>query len=494
MAKVIMIQGTMSNVGKSLITAGLCRVFMKDGYRVAPFKSQNMALNSYITLDGLEIGRAQAMQAEACNRRPTADMNPILLKPTTNVGSQVIINGRSIGNMPAKEYFACKKKFIPDILNAFERLSGENDIIVIEGAGSPAEINLKKDDIVNMGLAGLLNAPVLLVGDIDRGGVFAQLYGTVSLLDEEEKRRIKGLIINKFRGDVSILRPGLEEIKRLCNKDIIGVMPYVTADIEDEDSLSDRLLHKGNKGIVDIAVIRLPKISNYTDFGPLEALSGISLRYVCNINEMKNPDIIIIPGTKNTIEDLKWLKTTGIGTVICKRASEGCLVIGICGGYQMLGRLITDEEAVEGGGRQEGLGLLGVNTIFKESKTTRQTMGVTYETGFTQNRRIPVTGYEIHMGCTTYESGARPFIQLSDGSLDGCAGENVIGTYLHGIFENEEFVTAIIEYVCSMKNISWEPEVGCYSDYKQKQFDILADAVRSNLDMQKIYNILENND
>ena len=285
-AKVIMVQGTMSNAGKSFLVAGLCRVFMQDGYRTAPFKSQNMALNSYITKDGLEIGRAQAMQAEAAGIEPTVEMNPILLKPTSNVGSQVIVNGEVLGNMKAMDYYANKKQLVPEIEKAFEKLSGEYDIIVIEGAGSPAEINLKENDIVNMGMARIAKAPVLLCGDIDRGGVFASLYGTVKLLEDEEQSMIKGLIINKFRGDVEILKPGLQMIEEKTGIPVVGVVPLTPLDIDDEDSLSDRLTHTGQKGGIDLAVIRLPHISNFTDFNVFERMDGVSLRYVGSAGEL----------------------------------------------------------------------------------------------------------------------------------------------------------------------------------------------------------------
>ena len=300
-----MIQGTMSNAGKSLLCAGLCRIFKQDGYRVAPFKSQNMALNSFITENGLEMGRAQVVQAEAAGVAPQVEMNPILLKPTNDVGSQVIVNGEVLKNMSAREYFAYKKQLIPDIMKAFHKLEEENDIIVIEGAGSPAEINLKKDDIVNMGLAKMVDAPVLLVGDIDRGGVFAQLLGTLMLLEDDEKERVKGLVINKFRGDKTILDPGIVMLEERGGIPVVGVTPYMQVEIEDEDSLTERFnMTKGGKGaeerigLVDIAVIRTPRISNFTDFMLLENAPGVNLRYVKNPRELENPDMIILPGTK----------------------------------------------------------------------------------------------------------------------------------------------------------------------------------------------------
>ena len=292
MAKAIMIQGTMSNAGKSLLAAGLCRIFKQDGYRVAPFKSQNMALNSFITEEGLEMGRAQVMQAEAAGIKPSVLMNPILLKPTNDVGSQVIVNGEVLGNMSARDYFAYKKKLIPDIMKAYDTLSAENDIIVIEGAGSPAEINLKQDDIVNMGMAKLAKAPVLLVGDIDRGGVFAQLIGTVMLLEDEEKEMVKGLIINKFRGDKTILDPGVEMLEERSGIPVVGVAPYLQIEVEDEDSLTERFDSQQEVGQIDIAVIRVPRISNFTDFNPFENIPGVSLRYVKHIHELKHPDMV----------------------------------------------------------------------------------------------------------------------------------------------------------------------------------------------------------
>ena len=311
MAKNIMIQGTMSNAGKSLLAAGLCRVFRQDGYRVAPFKSQNMALNSFITEAGGEMGRAQVVQAEAAGVKPDVRMNPILLKPTTDMGSQVIVNGVVQGNMDAMSYYRRKRDFFPAVQEAYRSLAEEYDVIVIEGAGSPAEINLKREDIVNMGLAKLVDAPVLLVGDIDRGGVFAQLYGTIALLEAVERERIKGVIVNKFRGDRAILEPGLEELRRLCGVPVAGVMPYLHVDIDDEDSLSERLARNGAQKLVDLAVIRLPRISNFTDFAPFERYENVSVRYVDRPQELKQPDMILLPGTKSTIADLYWLRDSG---------------------------------------------------------------------------------------------------------------------------------------------------------------------------------------
>ena len=357
MAKAIMIQGTMSNAGKSLLAAGLCRIFKQDGYRVAPFKSQNMALNSFITNEGLEMGRAQVMQAEAAGVEPSVLMNPILLKPTNDTGSQVIVNGEVLANMSARDYFKYKKKLIPQIRKAYETLSEKFDIIVIEGAGSPAEINLKTDDIVNMGMAKMANAPVLLVGDIDRGGVFAQLVGTIMLLEEEEKNLVKGLIINKFRGDKTILDPGIKMLEEISGRQVVGVTPYMDIDVEDEDSLTERIYADKEVKQIDIAVIRLPRISNFTDFNVFESTEGVSVRYVQHVGQLKNPDMIILPGTKNTMRDLLWMRQSGMEAAVLKAKNRGCVIFGVCGGYQMLGMSISDPEHVEEGGCMKGMGL-----------------------------------------------------------------------------------------------------------------------------------------
>ena len=314
-AKCIMVQGTMSGAGKSLLCAGLCRVFRQDGWRVAPFKSQNMALNSYVTRQGLEMGRAQVMQAEAAGIQPDVRMNPILIKPSSDTGSQVIVNGEIRGQMTAAEYFRYKKQLIPEVLAAYESLAAENDLIVIEGAGSPAEINLRADDIVNMGLAELVDAPVLLAGDIDRGGVFAQLYGTVALLQPEEQARVKGLIINKFRGDPEILRPGLAQLEELTGIPVLGTVPYLHVDVDDEDSLAPCLEQRESHKPIDIAVVRLPRISNFTDFLPLECHPLLGVRYVSRADELGVPDMVILPGTKSTMADLLWMRENGLEVV-----------------------------------------------------------------------------------------------------------------------------------------------------------------------------------
>ncbi len=478
--KPIMIQGTMSNAGKSLLCAALCRIFKQDGYRVAPFKSQNMALNSFITDEGLEMGRAQVVQAEAAGKKPSVLMNPILLKPTTDVGSQVIVNGEVLGNMRAADYFKYKKQLIPDIMKAYDTLSSENDIIVIEGAGSPAEINLKTDDIVNMGMAKMARAPVLLVGDIDRGGVFAQLYGTVALLDDDERKIVKATVINKFRGDVSILAPGLDMLYDLVKVPCAGVVPYVNVDIDDEDSLSERLT-AGSRKEIDIAVILLPRISNFTDFSPFSRFPGVSLRYVKNLFELGSPDLIIIPGTKSTMSDLKWMRQNGLEAEILKKASRGTPVFGVCGGLQMLGRTVSDPHGSEGGGEINGMGLLDIDTVFAEQKTRTQTEGVfSGLTGLLGGLNgLRYRGYEIHMG----QSGDNaPVLQK----------ENVYGSYIHGIFDENDIAETIVRALYAGRGLVFDANaVFDIHTYRESQYDKLAEAVRGAMDMDLVYRILE---
>ncbi len=497
MARSIMIQGTMSNAGKSILAGGLCRVLYQDGFCVAPFKSQNMALNSFITKEGLEMGRAQVMQAEAAGIEPGVEMNPILLKPTNDTGSQVIVNGEAAGVMSASEYYRRKQEYIPDILRAYGKLKAKYDVIVIEGAGSPAEINLKENDIVNMGLARMVDAPVLLVGDIDRGGVFAQIVGTIELLEEEERRRIKGTIINKFRGDKDILRPGLEMLMEKTNIPVCGVVPYFQLDIDDEDSLTERFGKKGKTGRVDIAVIRLPRISNFTDFAPLEGMEDVSLRYVSRAADFGEPDAVMLPGTKNTIEDLLWLRQNGLEAKILRHSARGRLLFGICGGYQMLGEMIEDPQGVEHKGSVPGLGLLPMKTTFVPKKTRTRVKGYFHKVhgllgGLEQ---VEIEGYEIHMGVT--ETKGERMLKLQDetakGALkeDGLCTDNVYGCYVHGIFDRAEAVEALVRALLRQKGCPDEHVKAVdLAEYKEEQYDRLADIVRENLDMEAIYRII----
>ena len=496
MAKTIMIQGTASNAGKSLLAAGLCRVFRQDGLKVAPFKSQNMALNSFITADGFEMGRAQVVQAYCAGVAPDVRMNPILLKPTNDTGSQVIVNGVPRGTMGAVDYFRYKKALIPDIMEAFNGLSAEYDVIVIEGAGSPAEINLKQDDFVNMGMARLANAPVLLAGDIDRGGVFASLYGTVKLLEPDEQARIKGLIINKFRGDVEILRPGLTTLEELTGKPVLGVVPMLDVDIDDEDSLSSKLTGGDKVGRLDIAVIRLPRLSNFTDFNPLERMEGVTVRYVSNPGELGRPDLIILPGTKSTMDDLKWMRQNGLEALVLKHAARGGAVVGICGGYQMLGRVLSDPDGVESGGTMAGMGLLPTETVFLGEKTRTRVSGA-FRRGegiFVSLSGIPFHGYEIHMGETTYLEDAGPLSRLTclDGAEkpDGAARGNVWGSYVHGIFDAGTFAQELVNALLSAKGLDPNAAAVDWETYQEEQYDKLAAGVRASLDMDRVYRIL----
>ena len=484
MAKVIMVQGTMSNAGKSLLAAGLCRIFRQDGYRVAPFKSQNMALNSFITSEGLEMGRAQVMQAEAAGIEPMVCMNPILLKPTNHVGSQVIVNGEVYGNMSARDYFKYKKQLVPDIKKAFRKLEEYADIIVIEGAGSPAEINLRENDIVNMGLAEMVDAPVLLVGDIDRGGVFAQLLGTLMLLRDDEKERVKGLIINKFRGDKTILDPGIEMLEERGHVSVAGVVPYMELELEDEDSLTERFGQK-SESLIDLAVIRYPRISNFTDINVFEQIPEVSVRYVSSVRELHHPDLIFLPGSKNTMSDLMWMRQNGLEAAV-KKASENIPIFGICGGYQMLGESIADPDQVEEGGVIRGMELLSVQTVLQKEKRRCQAEGkIGILTGiFESLSGQPYRGYEIHMGKT----------EKQDDSTNEDAvtvQNNVYGSYVPGLFDREEIVSEVVQTLARRKGI--EIRKGVFEDYqtfKEKQYDKLAETLRQYLNMEEIYGML----
>lgn len=515
MAKNIMIQGTMSNVGKSLLSAALCRVLHQDGYRVAPFKSQNMALNSGVTMDGLEMGRAQILQAQAAGIEPDVRMNPVLLKPTKDAASQVIVNGEVAGSYGARAYFAWKKNLVPKILAAYESLASEYDVIVIEGAGSPAEINLKQDDIVNMGLARMVDAPVLLAADIDPGGVFAQLYGTVELLEEWERRRIKALIINKLRGDETLLQPGIRMLEDLTGIPVAGVLPYLELDLDEEDSMSAELLRRTHGRAVDIALIRLPRISNFTDFGPLTAHPLLGIRYVHRAEEFGTPDLVILPGTKNTLADLRWLKESRLAERITGAAARGTDILGICGGYQMLGEKLTDPRGVEGEGQgvcMEGLGLLPAKTVFSGEKLRRRVRGEVRD-GFLAPSRV--YGYEIHTGVTRIRSDAgrgrdsapgenAPAADLelpenvqaaetpSEDPVCVCVRGNVCGTYLHGLFDSGSAVDRLAEHLARKKGLP-RPSFRCPDRFarQEEMLDLLADAFRKHMDMQRIMRILE---
>ncbi|MDS1003895.1 cobyric acid synthase [Clostridium sporogenes] len=487
----IMIQGTASSVGKSLIVAALCRIFKQDGYSICPFKSQNMSLNSYITLDGKEMGRAQVLQAYAAGLEPEVYMNPILLKPTSDKKSQIIVNGKVYGNSTAMDYHNLKIKFKDMLKEQFEKLEEYFDIVVMEGAGSPAEINLRDRDIVNMGMAELVDAPVLLVGDIDKGGVFASLAGTMLLLNEGEKERVKGTIINKFRGDVEILKPGLDMLENIVHIPCLGVVPYTRLQLEDEDGAVE--FNKKAYASIDIAVIKMPHISNFTDLDALKSEEDVSIRFITSKEEFKNPDLLIIPGSKNTIEDLLYLRKCGLEEKIKEYSNDG-KIIGICGGYQVLGSKIKDPYKVETNlGEIEGLNLLDMETTFeKEKVTTRVSARVLNE-----ETEETVYGYEIHMGISKYGENINPLFKIYNKNgekvdyFDGAINEkgNVMGTYIHGVFDGVAFREKIINELRVKKGLE-KKKSKVYEHMREKELDKLADTVRQSLDMEKIYSII----
>ena len=502
-ARCLMVQGTGSHTGKSVMVAALCRILAQDGHRVVPFKAQNMSLNSFVTIEGGEMGRAQVLQAQAAGIEPHTDMNPILLKPSSDQKAQVILNGRPLKNMDAWEYHDCKLEFLPEVRRALEELRSAYEIVVIEGAGSPAEINLKDKDITNMRMAEAADAPVLLVGDIDSGGVFASLVGTLELLDGSERERVAGFIINKFRGSLDLLDDGLEFLTEKTGIPVMGVVPYVRdLGLEEEDSVSLRELRHCSKGQeeIDIAVIHLPHISNFTDFDPLARGSGVCLRYVSKPDEVGTPDALIIPGSKSTMDDLGYLRHTGMDEIILGLADKGVPVIGICGGYQMLGKEISDPQGHESQqGKVTGLGLLSVMTVIKETKSTHRVKA-------SVNRPIPLLGldinspqlegYEIHMGESSLEdepvlsiiSRSGRQVAVADGAFN--ARLNVFGSYIHGLFENRAVRQGFLDFLRARKGLPKRPVESDWAAWREDRLDRLAQVVRSSLDMRAIYSLL----
>jgi adenosylcobyric acid synthase len=499
-AKTIMIQGTASSVGKSVIVAALCRIFNQDGYRVAPFKAQNMALNSFVTAEGGEIGRAQAVQAEAAGIAPAVDMNPVLLKPTSNSGCQVIVLGKVAKTISAREYSDYAPALLKTVTASLERLRREYDIVVIEGAGSPAEINLKDQDIVNMRLAKESSTPVLLVGDIDKGGVFASLVGTLELLDNDEQHYVKGMIINKFRGDVTLLKSAIEFLEKRTGKPMLGVIPYFRdIRIAQEDSVYlDERQETASTGGLNVTVIRLPHIANFDDFDPLE-LEGLNINYITQRFEMVNPQLIIIPGTKSTVNDLQYLQNTGLWNAILEKARAGTPVLGICGGYQMLGKKILDPQQIESAKTEvEGLGLLDIITEFATEKSTSQVTAQTLtEAGLLAGTKgLELNGYEIHMGRSQSKEGAAAFrvtatpqgpADYTDGAIN--PEGTILGTYMHGLFYNDTFRQAFLNNL--RKHWGMTEGKSPNNINKDKEYDKLADLVRQNLDIPGIYRIME---
>lgn len=485
-----MVVGTSSGAGKSITVTALCRVLTKDGYKVSPFKSQNMALNSFVTKSGLEMGRAQVVQAYACMIEPEAYMNPILLKPTTDRKIQIIVNGKSIGNMSGIEYGKFKTSLKPEIMKSYDYIRENYDISILEGAGSPVEINIKGEDIANMKMAEMADSPVILVADIDRGGVFASIYGTIMLMSEKERARVKGVIINKFRGDINILKSGLEEIEKLTGVPVIGVMPYTNVDIEDEDSVTERFKRLQKKKGINISIIKLKHISNFTDIDALRMVEDINIKYINSVDEMGEEDIIIIPGTKNTIDDLKELKDNGIATEIIKASKNGKVIIGICGGFQMLGEKIKDPYGIESEIKEiPGLGLLELETVMEKEKNTTQYEGkLSNCTGLLEGLEgEEIKGYEIHQGVTF---GNESKVNDEDRIVTVVKGENIFATYLHGIFENEKITRNILNKVRAKKGIELQMKGITFDEYREQQLDKLEKIFRENVDIDKIYEIL----
>lgn len=505
MANYIMMMGTSSHVGKSILATAMCRILYRKGRKVVPFKAQNMALNSYVTRDGDEMGRAQVAQAEAAGMEPMVDMNPVLLKPTGNAASQVIIMGKPVGNMSAREYHrGYSLKAFDAVKEALGRLDKEYDTIVIEGAGSPAEINLKANDIVNMRVAKYLQAPVLLIADIDRGGALASLVGTLELLDEEERALVKGLVINKFRGDVTLLTPAIDFLEEKTGKPVLGVVPHIDQmGIDDEDSVSlEEKQSAPTEGDIRIAVIQTPKISNFTDFDALAHEKDVALYYVKSVEDFGEPDVIMLPGSKNTTEDMLYLRKSGLGEKILAHAKAGKAVIGICGGYQMLGEVIRDPQHTESQNDEvAGLGLLGMETVFASEKLTSQVVAQCQDLHF-MGQSISadnLQGYEIHMGHTAFtrEADNHPFTVCQRrgkacASQEGTANAagNVFGTYIHGVFDNDVFRRSVLNAIRHSKGLEALANTRNVMAEKQQAYEHLADVVENALDMEKLYQIM----
>ncbi|HZG55210.1 cobyric acid synthase [Paenibacillus sp.] len=497
----LMIQGTASDVGKSLLVTALCRILTNDGFRVAPFKSQNMSLNSHVTPDGKEIGRAQAVQADACRIPATTDMNPILLKPTGERRSQVVVHGKPLRDYDAIEY---RESYLPTaerfVREALDRLRAAHDVVVLEGAGSPAEVNLRDRDIVNMRAAGWADAPVVLVADIDRGGVFASIVGTMAILRPDERDRVKGFIINKFRGDPSLLTSGLDWLERETGKPVLGVVPMLPdVGLEDEDSasLDEKLRRRAQSkdAALDVAVLRLPRMSNFTDVDALSGEPDVAVRFVSRVEELGQPDAILIPGTKNTPLDLRALQERGLDRAITAYAAAGGRVVGICGGYQMLGLTLSDPHGVESSespvARIDGLGLLPADTAYALEKRTERVAGAFagWDEGTETSAGIAIEGYEIHMGTTTFREPVRPLFRLHDGTTDGAAmpGGRVWGTYVHGIFDNDDFRRGWLNRIRAERGLPSLAVGYRHREAREAAFDRLAAHVRAHVDMEAIY-------
>ncbi|MFU7514444.1 cobyric acid synthase [Clostridium sp. HCS.1] len=496
MSKSIMFLGTASSVGKSTIATAFCRYFKNEGMKVAPFKALNISLNSYVTEEGLEMGRAQVVQADACEIKPRAWMNPVLLKPSGNMKTQVIVNGKVKCNIDSYKYRELNKELKEVVKDTYEEIAKEYELIVLEGSGSCAEINLKESDIANMHMAKASDSPVILVADIDRGGVFASVVGTIMLLDEEERNRVKGIIINKFRGNMESFKPAMKQLEEIINIPVLGAMPYFNLDIEDEDSVTERISNKiSNCKGIDIVVIRLPYMSNFTDFNSLSRLENVSIRYVDKVQEIGDPHLVIIPGSKNTIDDIRFLKEKGLYSKIVSLEEKGTIILGICGGYQMMGNYIIDDLGVEGEKRVEGgFGFLPTTTNFNKDKITKQSSGRIVSNIIEEINNVEVSGYEIHNGETIVNNPNNIFIKLSNGEVAGAINDkgNAMGTYLHGIFDNGDFIKRFIKTLIIKNNIEEDyNEVSTYREYKLNELDKLSKVLEENIDMVKVKEILK---
>jgi len=478
-ARILMVQGTSSDAGKSAVVTGLCRYYKRKGHRVAPFKPQNMALNSAVTVDGGEIGRAQVVQAQACGLPPHTDMNPVLLKPNSDKTAQIILQGKAVKNLSAKGYHAYKAQVMPVVLDSFQRLQTQYQYVIVEGAGSPAEINLRDSDVANMGFAEAVDCPVILVADIERGGVFAQLVGTLDLLSQSEQDRILGFVINRFRGDVEILQPGIDWLEQRTGKPVFGVLPYLhNLYLESEDSVavSQETLTESDFNIV---VPRFPRMSNHTDFDALRLQSGVNIQFVYSAEEMDKADLIILAGSKSVRDDLAWLKDNGWATAIQRHLRYGGKVIGLCGGYQMLGEWIHDPLGIEGvAGSSEGLGLLAMQTQLTEHKQLKQVTGTFKQGG------SAFSGYEIHAGVSEGAALNSAVLVMESGELEGAVSNDgqVLGTYVHGIFDQAEACLQLLTWA----GLADELEVIDKSALAEQGIEWVADTLEEYLDMQKL--------
>ena len=495
-AKALMIQGTGSGVGKSILTAAFCRWFYKRGKRVAPFKSQNMSLNSFVTVDGGEMGRAQAYQAEACGIEPHVRMNPILLKPSEDNRSQVVVMGKVVETCGARGYYGEQTRYLGEVLTALNALKNEYELLILEGAGSPAEINLREFDLVNMAMARAANAPVLLVGDIDRGGVFAWMKGTFDLLTLEEQKRVAGFIINKFRGDPGLLMPGIEMFEEMVERPVLGVVPFIHDFFADEeDALPERRPDNKTYGpeTLDIAIIRLPRISNFTDFAPLMHDPSLNVRYVWHPSQLGQPDLLILPGTKNTLADFRFLEKQGLARELVRLNERGVPIFGICGGFQMLGLRMRDPHQMESGLREvQGLGLLQVETTLAREKTTRPVRTRTLECPLWPAGLL-LKGYEIHMGKTESRAAyQRLFEEMTPANCPGYCNETgtLMGTYIHGLFDNDLLRQAFLDRLREKNGRPPAPHPFNYQSFRQQHLDRLADLVQQHIQHSRVLEIL----